>query len=156
MKTSFSVKVTGSITVSIEPSNEDGGGAGAADVDGGNPIVDLFLAQCMEKMINDAIKKHAKGNPTIKEEEEEDDDGDDLSSPLPQRRVPSDADADNDDDDDDDDDDDSTDDGEAEEEEDHVSELPTVQVDIDNEYEEDYHLSQKMHMMSLRSPNLLE
>ena len=150
MKTSFSV------TITIE-SNEDGGAATATEAnDGDSPIVDLFLAQCMEKMINDAIKKYVrvKGNPTIEEEEEED-----LSSPLPQRRVPldadddTDADTDADADDDDDDDDDTTDDGEAQDE---ATDLPTVQVDIDNEYEEDYHLSQKMHMMSLRSPNLLE
>ena len=50
-----------------------------------------------------------------------------------------DPDASDDDDDDDDDDD---------EDEDQVSELPNVE--IDNEYEEDYQLSQKMGLMSLR------
>ena len=142
MKTSFSVKVTGSITVSIEPSNEDGGGGGAADVDdnSGNVLVDVLL----KSLVNDAIKKYAGDNGTTV----------DVTSPLPHRRIPADADESVDDDaDDDDDDDDSTDDGEGEDE---ATDLPTVQVDIDNEYEEDYHLSQKMHMMSLRSPNLLE
>ena len=152
MKTSFSVKVTGSITVSIEPSNEDGGGGGAADVDdnSGNVLVDVLL----KSLVNDAIKKYAGDNGTTV----------DVTSPLPHRRIPADADDEEDDDattddgeaddaDADDDDDDSTDDGEAKDE---ATDLPTVQVDIDNEYEEDYHLSQKMHMMSLRSPNLLE
>ena len=145
MKTSFSVNVTGSINVSIEPSNEDGGGA----------AVDVVLVDVLLKSLIDAIKKYAgdKGTPAIEEEEEED-----LSSPLPQRRVPLDADDDTDADTDadadaDDDDDDTTDDGEAQDE---ATDLPTVQVDIDNEYEEDYHLSQKMNIMSLRSPNLLE
>ena len=151
MKTSFSVKVTGSITISIEPSNEDGGGAGAADVDDDNSrnvLVDVLL----KSLVNDAIKKYAGDNGTTV----------DVTSPLPHRRIPADADDEEDDDattddgeadDADDDDDDSTDDGEAK---DKATDLPTVQVDIDNEYEEDYHLSQKMHMMSLRSPNLLE
>ncbi|OEU09244.1 hypothetical protein FRACYDRAFT_248579 [Fragilariopsis cylindrus CCMP1102] len=71
MKTSFSVNVTGSINVSIEPSNEDGGGA----------AVDIVLVDVLLKSLIDAIKKYAgdKGTPTIEEEEEED-----LSSPLPQ------------------------------------------------------------------------
>ena len=148
MKTSFSVKVTGSITISIESSNEDGGGA-AGDVDDvGNILVDALL----KSLVNDAIKKYAGDNGTTV----------DVTSPLPHRRIPADADDEEDDDattddgkadDADDDDDDSTDDGEAKDE---ATDLPTVQVDIDNEYEEDYHLSQKMHMMSLRSPNLLE
>ncbi|OEU19077.1 hypothetical protein FRACYDRAFT_237370 [Fragilariopsis cylindrus CCMP1102] len=62
MKTSFSVKVTGSITVSIEPSNEDGGGGGAADVDdnSGNVLVDVLL----KSLVNDAIKKYAGDNGT--------------------------------------------------------------------------------------------
>ena len=151
MKTSFSVNVTGSITVSIEPSNEDGGGAAAVDV----VLVDVLL-----KSLIDAIKKYAgdKGTPTIEEEE-------DISSPLPQRRVPLDADAAADDDDDDDtvdpdasndddDDDASTVDPDAasnddDEDEDQVSDL-LPNVEIDNEYEEDYQLSQKMGLMSLR------
>ena len=150
MKTSFSV------TISIE-SNEDGGG-GAAN-DGDNPIVEFI-----ESLINDAIKKHIrdKGAPTIEEEEE------DISSPLPQRRVPLDADAAADDDDDDDtvdpdasndddDDDASTVDPDAasnddDEDEDQVSDL-LPNVEIDNEYEEDYQLSQKMGLMSLRRRN---
>jgi hypothetical protein len=76
-------------------------------------------------------------------EDDGDDDGDDdLSSPLPQRQIPSNA--DNDDDDDDDGDASS----EEEEEEDEVSDLATVK--INNEYEEDYQLSQKTGMMHLR------
>ena len=142
MKTSFSVNVTGSITVSIEPSNGDGGGA----------AVDVVLVDVLLKSLIDAIKKYAgdKGTPTIEEEE-------DISSPLPQRRVPLDADADADAadadavDDDDDDDDDSTVDPDAsdDEDEDQVSDL-LPNVEIDNEYEEDYQLSQKMGLMSLR------
>ena len=149
MKTSFSVNVTGSINVSIEPSNEDGGGA----------AVDIVLVDVLLKSLIDAIKKYAgdKGTPTIEEE--------DISSPLPQRRVPldSDAAADDDDDDDtvdpdasndDDDDDASTVDPDAasnddDEDEDQVSDL-LPNVEIDNEYEEDYQLSQKMGLMSLR------
>jgi hypothetical protein len=92
MKTSFSEKVTGSITFSIE-SNEDGddGGGAADDVDGGNILVDVLL----KSLVNDAIKKHVRDKGTTVEEEEHDDD---LSSPMPQRRIPSD-DADDDDDD---------------------------------------------------------
>ena len=145
MKTSFSVNVTGSINVSIEPSNEDGGGGAAADVDdnSGNVLVDVLL----KSLVNDAIKKYSGDNGTTV----------DVTSPLPHRRIPADADDEEDDDATTDDGEaDATDDGEAEEEEDQVGELPTVQVDIDNEYEEDYHLSQKMNIMSLRSPNLLE
>ena len=146
MKTSFSVNVTGSITVSIEPSNEDGGGGGAA--------VDVVLVDVLLKSLIDAIKKNAgdEGSPTIEEEE-------DISSPLPQRRVPLDADAAADDDDDDDtvdpdasndaDADDDDDDASTVEDEDQVSDL-LPNVEIDNEYEEDYQLSQKMGLMSLR------
>ena len=145
MKTSFSVNVTGSITVSIEPSNEDGGGAAAVDV----VLVDVLL-----KSLIDAIKKYAgdKGTPTIEEAEEEEgeeEEGEDITSPLPQRRVPPNADESVDDDDDastvgpdaasNDDD----------EDEDQVSDL-LPNVEIDNEYEEDYQLSQKMGLMSLR------
>ncbi|OEU10854.1 hypothetical protein FRACYDRAFT_246727 [Fragilariopsis cylindrus CCMP1102] len=144
MKTSFSVKV-------IIESNEVGdGGAAAAEANGGgndSPIVDLFLAQCMEKMINDAIKKYVqvKGARTIEEEEEED-----ISSPLPQRRVPLDADADADADDDSTVDPDASNDNDDEDEdEDEVGDLPP-NVEIDNEFEEDYQLSQKMGLMSLR------
>ena len=155
MKTSFSVKVT------IEL-NEDGGGGGAAAAeanDGGNPIVDLFLAQCLKKMINDATKKYVRDKGTTIEEAEE---AKDVYSPLPQRRIPSDADdeeripSDADESvDDDDDDDASTVDPDAsndDEEEDEVGDLPNVEinVEIDNEYEEDYQLSQKMSLMRLR------
>jgi hypothetical protein len=144
MKTSFSVNVTGSITVSIEPSNEDGGGAAAA--------VDVVLVDVLLKSLIDAIKKYAgdEGTPTIEEEE-------DISSPLPQRRVPLDADAaddeedEEDEEDNDDDDDDSTVDPDAlnDEDEDQVSDL-LPNFEIDNEYEEDNQLSQKMGLMSLR------
>jgi hypothetical protein len=51
MKTSFSVKVTGSITVSIKSSNENGSGDDAAEAnDGGgnNILVIVFLAKCMK------------------------------------------------------------------------------------------------------------
>jgi hypothetical protein len=133
MKTSFSVKVTGSITISIEPSNEDGGsGAATDDVDdGGNILVDVLL----KSLVNDAIKKYAVDKGTTVEEEDRGDDDDDLSSPLPQRCIPSDADEEEDEEEQD---------SEADDE---AAELPTVQVD--NEYEEDYQLSQKMDMMSL-------
>ena len=143
MKTSFSVNVTGSITVSIEPSNEDGGGGGAA--------VDVVLVDVLLKSLIDAIKKYAgdKGTPTIEEaEEEEGEEEEDITSPLPQRRVPPNADESVDDDDDA-----STVDPDAasndDEDEDQVSDL-LPNVEIDNEYEEDYQLSQKMGLMSLR------
>jgi hypothetical protein len=93
----------------------------------------------MKLLINDAIKKyvHDKGTPTIGDDDDDDDDDDaDLSSPLPKRRIPA------DDDDDDDGDDGGGGDGDAAVEEDEVGDLPNVQ--IDNEYEEDYQLSQKM------------
>ena len=132
MKTSF--------TVTIE-SNEDGGGS-AADV----VLVDVLL-----KSLIDAIKKYAgdKGTPTIEEaEEEEGEEEEDITSPLPQRRVPPNADESVDDDDDA-----STVDPDAasndDEDEDQVSDL-LPNVEIDNEYEEDYQLSQKMGLMSLR------
>ena len=141
MKTSFSVNVTGSITVSIEPSNEDGGGA----------AVDVVLVDVLLKSLIDAIKKYAgdKGTPTIEEaEEEEGEEEEDITSPLPQRRVPPNADESVDDDDDA-----STVDPDAasndDEDEDQVSDL-LPNVEIDNEYEEDYQLSQKMGLMSLR------
>jgi len=138
MKTSFSEKVTGSITVSIEPSNEDGDGGDATADECGSILVDVLL----KSLVNDAVKKYA-GNkePTVEEEE----DDDDLSSPLPQRRIPSNA-----DDSVDDSVDESVDDGGEDDDgnNDEVGELPNVE--IDNEYEEDYQLSQKMDMMSLR------
>ena len=149
MKTSFSAKVTGSITVSIEPSNEDGCGGGAADVDddnGGNVLVDALL----KSLVDDAVKKYAGDKGTTVEEEEDADDEDyDGSYPVPHRRIPSDADADRD-----------TEilRGrvkaflEADNEVFEAAELPTVQVD--NEYEETkYQLSQKMDTMSLRRCN---
>ena len=143
MKTSFSVKVT------IE-SNDDGGG-GAAN-DGDNPIVEF-----MESLINDAIKKHIRDKGTTIEEAEE---AKDVYSPLPQRRIPSDADDKEEEEDpsnaddsvDNDGDDASTVDPDAsndDEDEDQVSDL-LPNVEIDNEYEEDYELSQKMGLMSLR------
>ena len=153
MKTSFSVKVT------IEL-NEDGGGGGAAAAeanDGGNPIVDLFLAQCLKKMINDATKKYVRDKGTTIEEAEE---AKDVYSPLPQRRIPSDADDKEEEEDpsnaddsvDNDGDDASTVDPDAsndDEDEDQVSDL-LPNFEIDNEYEEDNQLSQKMGLMSLR------
>jgi hypothetical protein len=61
MKTFFSVKVTGSITVSIE-SNEDGDANGGDDgvlVDDGNVIFDALLAPYMKSLMNDAVKKNS-------------------------------------------------------------------------------------------------
>jgi hypothetical protein len=72
MKASFSVKVTGSIAISIEPSNEDGGGGD----------VDVLVDVLPKSLVNDAVKKYAGDKGTTVEEEEEDDD---LSSPLPHR-----------------------------------------------------------------------
>ncbi|OEU06852.1 hypothetical protein FRACYDRAFT_252692 [Fragilariopsis cylindrus CCMP1102] len=142
MKTSFSVKVTGSITVSIEPSNADGGGGGgaaaAADVDddnSGNVLVDGLL----KSLVNDAVKKYAGDKGTTVEEEEDDEDHDyDGSYPVPHRRIPSDA------DDDEDGGEDGEEDGELKDSESYSEfaelELPTVQVDI--EYDENYQLSE--------------
>jgi hypothetical protein len=139
MKTSFSVKVTGSFTVSIEPPlNEDGGGDAN---DGGGILVDVLL----KSLVNHAVKKyvHDEGITTEEEEEEEEDDDDvkgDLSSPLPHRRIPVDA-------------DDSVEEEEEdasveEEEEDEAGDLPNVQVEY--QYADDNSLSQKMNMMNLR------
>jgi hypothetical protein len=137
MKTSFSVKLTGSITVSIEPSNEDGGAAAAVADDCGSILVDVLL----KSLVNDAVKKYVT---TIGDEDvDEDDDNGDLSSPLPQRRIPADA-------------DDSVEEEEEEEEasvededdDDEAGDLPNVQVDY--RYADDNSLSQKMTMMNLR------
>jgi hypothetical protein len=139
MKTSFSVKVTGSITVSIEPSNEDGGG----DANDSGGVLEVVLASYMKSLVNDAIKKYAT---TVEEEEDDDDDGDvDLSSPLPQRRIPADADdsvevedeeASVEEEDDDDEDDDE------------AGDLPNVQIEY--QYADDHSLSQKMNTLNLR------
>jgi hypothetical protein len=149
MKTSFSVKVTGSITVSIEPSNEDGGGGGDfAEANDGGSILEVFLESYMKSLVNDAVKKYVT---TVEEEDE------DLSSPLPKRRIP--ANADDSVEDDDDDDDDSVEEKEEEEEasveeeeddddDDEAGDLPNVQVEY--RYADDNSLSQKMNMMNLR------
>jgi hypothetical protein len=139
MKTSFSVKVTGSITVSIEPSNEDGGDNGGEDNDGdgGNVLFDALLAPYMNSLMHNAVKKYVT---TV--EEEHDDDG--LSSPLPHRRIPSDADDSVDANDGGDDDDgvavDETTKLHTEEEDDGEG----THLEVDKEYEADYQLSQKM------------
>jgi hypothetical protein len=139
MKTSFSVKVTGSITVSIEPSNEDEDGGGDANGSGG--VLEVVLASYMKSLVNDAIKKYAT---TVEEEEDDDDDGDvDLSSPLPQRRIPADA-------------DDSVEEEEEEEEAsveededgDEAGDLPNVRIEYD--YADENNLSQKMNTLNLR------
>jgi hypothetical protein len=139
MKTSFSVKITGNITVSFEPSNENG--TAATDVDGGeedNVLFEAVLAPYMKSLMNDTVKKNVCDKRiTVEEEEEEEED--DLSSPIPKRRIPVDA-------------DDSVEDEEAyveeddDEEEDEAGDLPNVQV----EYQYDNSLSQKMTMMNLR------
>jgi hypothetical protein len=148
MKTSFSVKVTGSFTVSIEPPlNEDGGGDGGDANDGGGILVDVLL----KSLVNHAVKKyvHDEGITAEEEEEEDGDDDDDangdLSSPLPQRRIPVDA-------------DDSVEDEEAsveedneqddDEDQDEAGDLPNVRIEYD--YADENNLSQKMTMMNLR------
>jgi hypothetical protein len=61
MKTSFSMKVTGSITVSIEPSNKNSGGGDAAeDNDDGNVLFDALLAPYMKSLMNEAVKKYVR------------------------------------------------------------------------------------------------
>jgi hypothetical protein len=139
MKTSFSVKVTGSITVSIEPSNEDGGGDANHANDCGSILVDVLL----KSLVNDAVKKY------VHDEEEEDEE---LSSPLPKRRIPANADDSADDDDDDDDDSVEEEEEEAsveeEDDDDEAGDLPNVQVEY--RYADDNSLSQKMTMMNLR------
>jgi hypothetical protein len=137
MKTSFSVKVTGSITVSIEPSNEDEDGG--CDANGGGSILEVFLASYMKSLVNDAVKKYFRDKDTTVEEEEEEEDDGLFITPMPKRRVPLDADDDDDDDDD----------GEAD-----VAEA-TVEEDEEDEEEEDEvvdenNVSQKMDMMNLR------
>jgi hypothetical protein len=157
MKTSFSVKVNGSITVSIEPSNADGGGGGggaaAADVDAdsGNVLVDVLL----KSLVNDAVKKYAGDKGTTVDEEEEDDDDDcDGSYPVPNRRIPSDA------DDDEDGGADGEEDGELQDSEDYseFAELGLPPVQDDSEYEEakyqfseedKYRFSEKLNTTSL-------
>jgi hypothetical protein len=71
MKTSFSMKVTGSITVNIE-SNEDGGddgGVATEDNDGGNVLYDALLAPYMKSLMNDAIKRYVRDKGTAVEED---------------------------------------------------------------------------------------
>ena len=142
MKTSFSVKVTGSITVSIEPSNEDGGGGGGdfAEANDGGSILEVFLASYMKSLVNDAVKKYVT---TVEEEDE------DLSSPLPKRRIPANA-------------DDSVEEQEEEasveeeeeeasveeEDEDEAGDLPNVNIEY--QYADDSSLSQKMNTLNLR------
>jgi hypothetical protein len=139
MKTSFSVKVTGSFTVSIEPpSNEDGGGDGGDANDGGSILVDVLL----KSLVNDAVKKYVCDKRiTVEEEEEEEEDDDDLYSPIPKRRIPVDA-------------DDSVEDEEAsveeddDEDQDEAGDLPNVRIEYD--YADENNLSQKMYQMNLR------
>jgi hypothetical protein len=120
MKTSFSMKVTGSITVSIEPSNEDGGAAAADDC--GSILVDVLL----KSLVNDAVKKYVHQGTTIgdndNDNDDDDDDDDDIFSPIPQRRVPADA------NDDEEEQDAEEQDSEADEEEDEVADLPNVEI----------------------------
>jgi hypothetical protein len=148
MKTSFSVKVTGSFTVSIEPSNQDEDDRGDAiggDGDDDNVLVDVFLAQCMKSLVNDAVKKYVcdkritvEEEEGEEEEEEEEEDDDDISSPIPKRRIPVDADDSVEDDDEQDDD----------EDQDEAGDLPNVRIEYD--YADENNLSQKMTMMNLR------
>jgi hypothetical protein len=147
MKTSFSMKVTGSITVSIEPSNGGGGagtGANDSDDDGDNVLFDALLAPYMKSLMDDAVKKyvHNEGITAEEEEEEEDDDdaNGDLCSPLPQRRIPVDA-------------DDSVEEEEGsveedEDDDDEAGDLPNVHIEY--QYADDNSLSQKMNTLNLR------
>jgi hypothetical protein len=145
--------VTGSFTVSIEPPlNEDGGGDGGDGCDandGGGILVDMLL----KSLVNHAVKKyvHDEGITAEEEEEEEEEDGDDdddangdLSSPLPQRRIPVDADDSVEDEEasveEDDDEDD--------EEEDEAGDL--LNIHIEYQYANDNSLSQKMNTLNLR------
>jgi hypothetical protein len=146
MKTSFSMKVTGSITVSIEPSNEDGGGAAAAAAadNCGSILVDVLL----KSLVNDAVKKYVHNEGIAAEEEEEDED---LSSPLPKRRIPANADDSVEDEEEEDDDEEASveeQDEEGDEDEDEAGDLPNVQIDY--LYADDNSLSQKMYQMNLR------
>jgi hypothetical protein len=143
MKTSFSMKVTGSITISIEPSNDGGGGVDANDGDdnGDNVLFDALLAPYMKSLMNDAIKKYVL---TVGEEEDEE-----LSSPLPKRRIPANA----DDSIEEEEEDTSVEEEEEasveeEEDEDEASDLPNVQVEY--RYADDNSLSQKMNTLNLR------
>jgi hypothetical protein len=67
METSFFVKVTGSITVSIKPSNEDEDEDGGGDANGGGSILEVFLVLYMKSLVNDAIKKYVT---TVEEDED--------------------------------------------------------------------------------------
>jgi hypothetical protein len=136
------MKVTGSITVSIEASN-GGGGADANDGDdnGDNVLFDALLAPYMKSLMDDAVKKYVT---TVEEEEDED-----LSSPLPKRRIPANA-------------DDSVEEQEEEasveeeeeeasveeEDEDEAGDLPNVNIEY--QYADDSSLSQKMNTLNLR------
>jgi hypothetical protein len=140
------MKVTGSITISIEPSNDGGGGVDANDGDdnGDNVLFDALLAPYMKSLMNDAIKKYVL---TVGEEEDEE-----LSSPLPKRRIPANAD-DSIEEEEEEDDDSNSEEASVEEEEeedddDEAGDLPTVNVEY--RYADDNSLSQKMTMMNLR------
>ena len=138
------MKVTGSITVSIEPSNEDGGGAAAVADDCGSILVDVLL----KSLVNDAVKKYVTtiGDEDVDEDDEDDDNGD-LSSPLPQRRIPANADDSVEEEEEEEEEEASVED-EDEDDDDEAGDLPNVQVDY--RYADDNSLSQKMTMMNLR------
>jgi hypothetical protein len=152
MKTSFSVKVTGSFTVSIEsPSNEDGDGGDAND--GGSILVDVLL----KSLVNDAVKKYARGEgkhiTAAEEEEEEEEEEDDLSSPIPKRRIPADADDSVEEEEeeasaDEEEEEEEASADEEEEDDDEAGDLPNVQIEY--KYADDHSLSQKMNTLNLR------
>jgi hypothetical protein len=84
MKTSFSVKVTGSITVSIEPSN--GGDAAAADTNGDNGVnfaVDVLLASFMKTLVEDAIRKYVHKGALVGDKDGGDDGEEEDEATLP-------------------------------------------------------------------------
>jgi hypothetical protein len=145
MKTSFSVKVTGSFTVSIEPpSNEDGrGDAATVDDDVGNIFVDVLL----KSLVNDAVKKYVREEGVATIGDGDGDEVEDLSSPLPKRRIPANAD-DSVEEEEEDTSVEEEEEASVEEEEDEAGDLPNVQVEY--QYADDNSLSQKMYQMNLR------
>ena len=151
MKTSFSVKVTGSFTVSIEPpSNEDGrGDAATVDDDVGNIFVDVLL----KSLVNDAVKKYVREEGVATIGDGDGDEVEDLSSPLPKRRIPANADDSVEEEEElasveEEEEEEEEEEASVEEEEDEAGDLPNVQVEY--QYADDNSLSQKMTMMNLR------
>jgi CO dehydrogenase/acetyl-CoA synthase beta subunit len=137
------MKVTGSITVSIEPSNEDGGAAAAAADDCGSILVDVLL----KSLVNDAVKKYVREEGVATIGDGDGDEVEDLSSPLPKRRIPANADDSVEEEEElasvEEEEEEEEEEASVEEEEDEAGDLPNVQVEY--QYADDNSLNRTMY-----------